>query len=149
MSNRALDGLQRRERIASRGGGTVATAVWHATMSLDGFIAGPGDSMEWMFRPRYHGPSPQAAEIVESIGAILAGRRVGYDLGRQADLPPGARKPYGGAWSGPVFVLTHHPPEDPDDPSLTFLTCSFREAVGTAAQAAGDKKVVIFGANLA
>jgi dihydrofolate reductase len=46
-------------------------------------------------------------------------------------------------------VLTHHPPEDPEDPSTTFLTCSVREAVAIAAQAAGDKKVVIFGANLA
>jgi dihydrofolate reductase len=57
--------------------------------------------------------------------------------------------PYGGAWSGPVFVLTHHPPEDPDNPSLRFLTCSVPEAVATAAKAARDKKVVIFGANLA
>lgn len=47
-----------------------------------------------------------------------------------------------------MFVLTHHPPDDPDGPSITFLTCSVREAIATAAQA-GQKKVVIFGANLA
>jgi dihydrofolate reductase len=128
----------------------VPNVIWHVTMSLDGFIAGPADSMDWIFRPQYRGPNPQATEIVQSIGAILAGRRTGYDIGRQTDLPPGARKPYGGAWSGPVFVLTHHPPEDfDDDPSLTFLTCGVREAVATAAKAAGDKKVVIFGADLA
>jgi dihydrofolate reductase len=127
----------------------VTTVLWHVTMSLDGFIAGPGDSMDWMFRPQYRSPNPETAEIVESIGSILAGRRVGYDLGRKTDLPPPARKPYGGAWSGPVFVLTYHLPDDPDDPSITFLTCSVREAVATAAKAAGQKKVVIFGANLA
>lgn len=127
----------------------MAKVLWHVTMSLDGFIAGPGDSMDWIFRPQHRSPNPEAAEIVQSIGSILAGRRVGYDLGRTTDLPPPARKPYGGAWTGPMFVLTHHPPEDPDDPSITFLTCSVREAVDTAAKAAGDKKVVIFGANLA
>lgn len=96
----------------------VATVLWRVTMSLDGFIVGPGDSMDWMFRPQDRGPNPQTAEIIESIGAILAGRRTGYDLGKTTDLPPGARKPYGGAWNGPMFVLTHHPPDHPDDPSM-------------------------------
>ena len=66
--------------------------------------------------------------------------------------PPRRYRPssFPGAGGGSVSKpFTHHPPEDPDDPSLTFLTCSVREAVGTAARAAGDKKVVIFGANLA
>jgi hypothetical protein len=27
----------------------VAAVVWHVTMSLDGFIAGTGDAMEWVF----------------------------------------------------------------------------------------------------
>jgi dihydrofolate reductase len=127
----------------------VAEVLWHVTMSLDGFIAGPGDSMDWIFRPQYRSPNPEVTGIIDGIGAILAGRRTGYGIGRTADLPPGARKPYGGAWTGPVFVLTHHPPESPDDPTLTFLTCDVREAVATAAEAAGPKKVVIFGADLA
>lgn len=127
----------------------MAQVLWHVTMSLDGFIAGPDDSMDWMFRDRYRSPNPEAAEIVESIGSILAGRRVGYDLGRKANLPPPARKPYGGAWTGPVFVLTHDPPDDPEDPSITFLTCTIHEAVATAVTAAREKKTVIFGADLA
>ena len=27
----------------------MSDVVWHVTMSLDGFIAGPDDSMEWAF----------------------------------------------------------------------------------------------------
>jgi dihydrofolate reductase len=34
-------------------------------------------------------------------------------------------------------------------PTITSLACSVREAIATAAQAAGEKKAVIFGANLA
>lgn len=48
--------------------------LWHVTMSLDGFIAGPNDSMEWAFE-RATEPSPKTLEIIKSTGAILAGRR--------------------------------------------------------------------------
>jgi hypothetical protein len=27
----------------------MAAVVWHVTMSLDGFIAGPDDAMDWVF----------------------------------------------------------------------------------------------------
>jgi dihydrofolate reductase len=56
---------------------------------------------------------------------------------------------YGGAWEGPVFVLTHRPPDEPDDPEITFLSGELAEAVATARSAAGDKNLEIFGANLA
>jgi len=78
-------------------------------MSLDGFIAGPNDGMDWMVR--FVGPNPVVDEVIQTIGAALGGRRT-YDLGRKPGLPPEFRKIYGGAWSGPVFVLTHHAPGD-------------------------------------
>ena len=28
----------------------MGSVVWHITMSLDGFIAGPNDSMDWVVR---------------------------------------------------------------------------------------------------
>jgi hypothetical protein len=31
-------------------GATMGKVLWHVTMSLDGFIAGPGDAMDWAFR---------------------------------------------------------------------------------------------------
>jgi hypothetical protein len=27
----------------------MAAVVWHVTISLDGFIAGPDDAMDWVF----------------------------------------------------------------------------------------------------
>ena len=42
-------------------------------------------------------------------------------------------------FSGPVFVLTHEPPEPPD-PESTFLTGDIGEAVAAALDAAGGKK---------
>jgi dihydrofolate reductase len=54
---------------------------------------------------------------------------------------------YGGAWTGPVFVLTHRPPAE--DPAVTFLSTGIAEAVATARAAAEDKNLEIFGANTA
>jgi hypothetical protein len=42
-----------------------------ASMSLDGFIAGPGDDMDWIFE--HVGAGDGAADVMEATGAILAG----------------------------------------------------------------------------
>lgn len=122
----------------------MTQVVWHITMSLDGFITGPDDSMEWAFK--YPGPNRLADEVMESTGAILAGRRW-YDVA--SARYSGRQGIYGGAWEGPVFVLTHRPPEAPTDPGITFLTGGLAEAVATAGQAAGGKNLEIFGAGVA
>jgi dihydrofolate reductase len=125
----------------------MSKVIWHITMSLDGFIAGPDDSMEWAFESfGASGPSRCADEVMNTTGAILAGRRW-HDVA--AAKYSGRRGIYGGNWDGPVFVLTHHPPDDPHDPEITYLDGGLEEAVATAKQAAGDRNLEIFGANLA
>jgi dihydrofolate reductase len=51
-------------------------------------------------------------------------------------------------FSGPVFVLTHRPPES-SEPGVTYLSGDIGEAVATARHAAGDKNVEILGADVA
>lgn len=115
--------------------------VVQAAMSLDGFIAGPGDAMDWVFD--YAAPQ-EFPEIVEATGAMLSGRR-SYDVGlRDAGKPSG--EAYGGAWHGPSFVLTHDPPPDP---GVTFLCGDIEAAVATARAAAGGKDLVVVGADVA
>jgi len=119
--------------------------IWHITMSVDGFIAGPDDSMDWAFKASE--PSALADETRDATGAILGGRRW-YDVA--AAKYDGVAGIYGGRWTGPVFVLTHRPGEDtPDDPAVTFLSGGLHEAVATAQDAAAPKNVQIFGANTA
>ena len=119
--------------------------VVNRSMSLDGFIAGPGDEMSWVF----DFVAPDAfPEIAAATGAMLIGRRT-YEVAksqREADAPGG--KEYGGGWSGPVFVLTHEPP-DPPDPAVTFLNGDIGEAVATARNAARGKNLEILGADVA
>ncbi len=108
----------------------MSSTVWHTMMSLDGFITGPDDAMEWAFE--LGEPSDLADEVRDGIGAILAGRRW-YDVA--TDRYDGRAGIYGGKWDGPVFVLTHDPPERNEDPGITFLTDDFEGAHATAAEA--------------
>jgi dihydrofolate reductase len=115
--------------------------VWHVTMSLDGYIAGPDHAMEWAFG--HGGGSRIADEVMAATGAILAGRGW-YDIAtRRYDGVDGI---YGGAWSGPVLVLTHRPAEDA---TVTFVQSEIEDAVATARTAAQGRNVEIFGADVA
>ena len=49
---------------------------------------------------------------------------------------------------GPVFVLTHQPP-DPPDPDVSYLSGDIGEAVATALTAAGGKDLQVLGSDVA
>jgi dihydrofolate reductase len=121
----------------------MAKLLYSVTMSLDGFIAGPGGDMSWL--TRFLGPNPTAEALVPRIGAMLVGKRTfgGDDPNRGTDKE-GAMS---GAWHGPVFVLTHNPPPQPV-PDVTFLS-DLHEAVTAARKAAGDRYVNVLGADVA
>ena len=125
----------------------MGKVVVNRSMSLDGFIAGPGHAMNWIFDFMAPDAFP---EIAAATGAMLVGRRT-YEVGNSM----AAGKERGAAssgetypFSGPVFVLTHRPPEPPD-PAAMFLTGDIGEAVATARSAAGGKNLEILGADVA
>ena len=131
-------------------GGTGKVVV-NRSMSLDGYIAGPDDTMDWIFG--FAPPdAPWLAEIAANTGAMLVGRRT-HEIGKKmaAGKEPAAdegKTEEGYPFSGPVFVLTHEPP-DPPDPGVTFLTGDLKEAVATALAAAGGKDLELLGADVA
>jgi dihydrofolate reductase len=59
-----------------------------------------------------------------------------------------ASRAEGYPFSGPIFVLTHKPP-DPPEPDVTYLSGDIGEAVATALEAAGGKNLEILGADVA
>ena len=52
----------------------MGKVVWHAMMSLDGFIAGPDETVDRIF-DYDTGPNSVAEETIKTTGAILVGRR--------------------------------------------------------------------------
>jgi dihydrofolate reductase len=132
--------------VSDTNGGNGKVVV-NRTMSLDGFIAAPGDDMSWIFD--FTAPD-DFAEMAAATGAFLTGRRT-YEVGKRirAGMEGGAvssDEEYPA--SGPEFVLTHEPP-DPPDPAVTFLTGDIGDAVATALDAAGGKNLEILGADVA
>jgi dihydrofolate reductase len=128
----------------------MARTVLFMSMSLDGFIAGPEDDnanpaglggerlFNWFDTP---GPSrDELRALYDATGAVLAGRRT-YDLVNG----------WGGDHHGvPVVIVTHAAPaEVPEGPSsFTFVTDGIEVAVAAAKLAAGDKDVLVHGAEI-
>jgi dihydrofolate reductase len=123
--------------------------VVNRSMSLDGFIAGPDDAMDWIFD--FMPPDAAwLAEIASSTGAMLVGRRTDL-VGDRMDANSergAASSDEGYPFDGPTFVLTHRPP-DPPAPRVTYLSGDIRDAVATARKAAGDKDLEVLGADVA
>jgi dihydrofolate reductase len=121
--------------------------VVNRAMSLDGFIAAPGDVVEWGAGRTLADfvAAEDFLEVAAATGAILAGRRTS-DVGdrMKAEEPGSVDYPF----SGPVFILTHRPPESPA-PGITYLSGDIDEAVATAHRAAGAKNLEILGADVA
>ena len=141
----------------------MATISASLSMSLDGFIASPGDTVEhifdwydagevavpWPGNPMVsHVTPPSAAhlrEVIEGAGAIVSGRRLfDHTDGWGGTHPAGV----------PVVVVTHSRPETwveahPDAP-FTFVTDGVERAVAVAAEIAGPEGTVgVAGANVA
>jgi dihydrofolate reductase len=112
-------------------------------MSLDGFIAGPDDAMDWAFEAF---ESSSIEEAGQNTGAIIGGRRW-YDVATAKY--DGVAGIYGGAWEGPVFVLTHRPPDPALDPNVTFVSDGLVAALDAAIEQADERDIEIFGADVA
>lgn len=135
-----------------------------ATMSLDGFIAGPHDTgFDMLFRWYSAGdvevpmpdstagvpPSRVSATTADLMrreqagwGALVVGRHL-YDFTNAW----GGRHPLGVT----TVVLTHRPPDDrPEaDENFVFVTDGIEAAVAKAKEIAGDRNVAINGGQMA
>ena len=137
----------------------MGNIVFNMSVSLDGFVAGPNDEVDQLFR--WYGEGDTAFQYpgtdsvfnvsgvsarlmqhyTQTIGAIVTGRR-NFDVSR--------------AWGGqpplglPHVVVTHHPPPEWDRQGspFTFITDGVASAIKKAKQAAGAKDVAISSANI-
>jgi dihydrofolate reductase len=122
----------------------MAKLQYQCSISLDGFIAGPGGDMSWL--ADHLGPNSTVDEIMDKTGALLVGNRTfGGDDPYKGTEHQG--EPYGGGWDGPQFVLTHHIP-DHSVPGVTFVG-DLDSAVAAAKAVVSDKYVGVLGAEVA
>jgi dihydrofolate reductase len=133
----------------------------HVSTSLDGFVAGPDQSLEHpcgvggLAVHSWHWDEP-IDPADESMVASLLAPKGAYVMGRNMFGP--IRGPWVGDWRGwwgpeppyhaPVFVLTHYPRESitmEGGTTFHFVTGGFQEAYACAREAAGDRDVAIAG----
>jgi dihydrofolate reductase len=132
----------------------VMTAM---SVSLDGYVAGPGDSVEELFRWFEDGDTPSefypefrmsavSAEVFDGIarrnGAIVTGRRT-YDVSDGWD----GHGPMPGV---PLYVVTHRPVHrpPPGDPPYVFVTEGVERAIELARERAVEKDVALMGGQM-
>ncbi|WP_027007440.1 dihydrofolate reductase family protein [Conexibacter woesei] len=125
-----------------------AKLVYGVTMSLDGFIAGPGGDMGWL--TPHIGPNPAVPEFIAQVGALLVGHRTFLGDDPHKSDAERAGKPFGGGWEGLQVVLTHHPEQHAEPiPDVVFVS-DLDDAIDRAQHAAGDGRVVnVLGAQTA
>ena len=102
--------------------------------------------MSWTGGAEYDASSQLADEVARSTGVVLAGR--GWYEVASADEGGAVAGIYGGAWSGPVLVLTHHPERLASDPTVEAVS-DLETALARAEELADGRAVSIFGADVA
>jgi dihydrofolate reductase len=152
----------------------MGTIRFHIAVSLDGYVAGPHQSVEnplgvggeglhdWLVEleawrtqhglegGKVNASTPVVEELQSNVGATVMGRNMfGGGPGPWREDPP-----WTGWWGDdppfhtPVFVLTHHarePLEMKGGTTFTFVTDGIEAALEQAKQAAGEQDVQIGG----
>lgn len=150
----------------------MVSVTCHISISLDGFVAGPNQSLDnpigegglrlhdWVFETAgwraqqgleggtHNADSKVIDEVVQDVGAYIMGRK----------MFGGGTGPWDRTWTGwwgeeppyhvPVFVLTHHSRENLSmrgGTTFTFITDGIDSALEQARAAAGDMEVAIAG----
>jgi dihydrofolate reductase len=132
----------------------MAKVVLSFSMSLDGFVAGPDVSVDepmgrggerlhdWLFKSSSEIDAEKAQESSQRVGATIVGRRT-FDVG----IGPWGDTPF----PAPSFVLTHEErrPLAMKSGTFIFVNDGIESALRKAREAAGDKDILVMGANAA
>jgi dihydrofolate reductase len=130
----------------------VGKVIFYMTASVDGFVAGPADEVDRLFRWYFSGDveipipgSPTLRVSRESADVLLDASRTGGAMvtgRRNFDLA--------GAWGGnpptsPCFVVTHSIPEEwvYEGSPFVFVADGIESAIRQAMQVAGEKDVEV------
>jgi dihydrofolate reductase len=137
----------------------MATVICDCSVTLDGFMAGPNQTLEnpfgdcdgekltaWMFETPEEATAPDG--MSQGVGAFIMGRNMFSPDRGEWDLDWrgwwGEEPPY----HAPVFVLTHYEREPlvmEGGTTFHFVTDGIESAMTQAQEAAGDRPVAIAG----
>jgi dihydrofolate reductase len=142
----------------------MASTVLYMSMSLDGFIAGPNESLdnglgvggerlhEWAF------PGAEGGDFAAAVGRLRGVNRQVYDELMATGAVVAGRGTFepAGGWGGdhhdgvPIYILSRHPAPAwaAAWPAVRYVS-DLEAAVRAARHAAGDENVLVHGAGIA
>lgn len=120
----------------------MATQYYTAT-SLDGFIATPDDSLDWLFQLG-DVDDTSYPEFIRAVGALAMGASTYRWMLRHVVQPDGAPP---GAWpyDVPCWVFAHRPLPGVDGADIRFVQGDVRPVHASMREAAGGKNVWLVG----
>lgn len=116
----------------------------HATITLDGYMAGVGGNMDWLQGLEAIDKDYEVVnKVMAEIGAIVGGSN-------KTNTIEDDGIPYGGSLKVPVFLMTHKADEPvvKDGITYNFVVDDIEKAVKAAKDAAGDKSVALLGGTI-
>jgi len=120
----------------------VTKLTYYTATTLDGYIADPDDSLQWLFRQDQDEKGPlNYDDFIKDIGAIVMGATT-YEWVR-------AHEPDKWYYDMPAWVMTHRdlkaPVVDGAEPDVRFASGSVREVYDDMVSAAGGKNLWVVG----
>lgn len=94
----------------------MAKIKFYTAASLDGYLAGPNEEIDWLFHDQDYGYSA----FISSIGSLMMGRKTYDQILQFGDWPYPDK---------PAFVFTHHPPASKPHPLIEFIPQGIPEFV--------------------
>lgn len=122
----------------------MAKVFIHATITLDGFMAGVDGDMGWMSDLEAIDKDYEVVnKVMAEIGAIVGGANKTNTIEEDGI-------PYGGSLKVPVYLMTHnaHEPIEKKGVTYTFVVDDIAQAVEAAKKDAGDKNVSLLGGKI-
>src|SRR5262245_15638099 len=114
---------------------------YYTATTLDGFIADPDDSLDWLLRQDQDTAGPlNYDEFIKDIGAIVMGSTTYEWIGRHEDVT-GAPWPY----SMPAWVMTSRALKPPEDADVRFAHRDVRPVYDAMVTAADGKDLWVVG----
>lgn len=114
------------------------TTHYFTATSLDGFIATPDHSLDWLLKQEFDESGPMAyGEFAATIGALAMGAST-FEWVMRND-------PEGWAYEQPSWVFTHRELAVPESVAVTLTQADVRDVHAQMVEAAGEKDIWIVG----
>jgi dihydrofolate reductase len=122
----------------------MTRTLYYTASSLDGFIADPDNSLDWLFtRQRDDSGMLSYARFIEGVGALAMGRTTYEWVIDELS----AKDPEGWTWpyEQPTWVFSHHSLQEVPGAAITFTSGDVRPVHDEMARAADGRDVWVVG----